>query len=439
MRFVNGTSRSLAGVAVVLFLAGGGCSDEAPGSRGGVSGVDGVAGASGAGAGAAGAVGGNGVVSGSTGGMDINVGGSGAVSGAGAGAGMDGVDVLPIGECATTDVKEGMCKEQAEGVYAIKTVIDVWWVDDTSPPLVDPGRDTITVFLMGELSDVCEDATGGVGKMKGCGTLLPVFKSDANCDGFAIEFPDAMWDEPTMPTFNTSGNATGFEPGDVLTLGLTTGLVGIDLDDPNIEWPSAMEAGNISCPAGTGAECFPDHDNDGKPGITIRMGRIGEELTPDGCGGFNLPFVIRGAPLDTLGALDDNGVKAAFMQIGLRTRIGGGGAIGADCTTGTGESQAEYLDSRVVGCVTSDGADCLPAQSAFVDESAPFYNILKKGEAPSMTDPRTGVMVEVPATQGGGPLDQTPSEGALSSLVRLGDLGGAFSCADVRNAAFPAF
>jgi hypothetical protein len=37
------------------------------------------------------------------------------------------------------------------------------------------------------------------------------------------------------------------------------------------------------------------------------------------------------------------------------------------------------------------------------------------------------------------PLDQTPSLGARSALVRLGNEDESFDCAAVRNAAFPAF
>jgi hypothetical protein len=182
-------------------------------------------------------------------------------------AGTDGGggDVM----CATTDVLEGSCKSSAEGVYAIKTEIDVWWQDDITPPIVDPGRGKITVYLMGDLTEVCDDGSNGRGVIRGCGTELPPFVSYAACDAFQISFPDELWDQPTMPTFTTTGSTTGFEPGDVLSLAEAAGLVGISLNDVNATWPTPMETGNVTCPEGSGADCFPDHDGDGNPGISV--------------------------------------------------------------------------------------------------------------------------------------------------------------------------
>ena len=354
-------------------------------------------------------------------------GGTGGGMSTGDGDGDGDTGNVPDLTCATQDVLDGSCKAMAEGVYAIKTTIDVWWQDDANPPLVDPGRGNIEVWLKGELTDVCDDGSGGVGVMQGCGTTLPVFKSDANCDAFQIEFPNELWDSDAMPTFTTTGSTTGFEPGDILSIATATGLVGIDLNDPDGTWPTPAETGTIGCAAGSGEVCFPDHDGDGNPGITVKMGKIGEEIPGILCGGFQLPFVHRGAPLDAVGALIDDGVKADTLFIGLRTRLGGAGAIGSDCASGSGDSTAEALDSRVWDCTKTDGTACAPAESAFVDESAPDYNILNKDEAPPTS-------VTVPATQGGGPLDQTPSIGPVSELVRLGNIGESFDCAAVRAA-----
>jgi hypothetical protein len=166
------------------------------------------------------------------------------------------------------------------------------------------------------------------------------------------------------------------------------------------------------------------------------MGKVGTNLSANGCGGFNLPFVFRGAPLDALGALVDEGIKAETLYIGVRTRIGGAGAINQDCASGVGDSTAEFVDSRVIGCTKkmpgAGQADmpCTITDAQFVDSSAPNYNIIAKDGAPPTT-------VMKPGTQGGGPLDQTPSAGPRSALVRLGNLGEQFDCAAVRNAAFP--
>ncbi|MDH5674671.1 MAG: hypothetical protein OEZ06_21265 [Myxococcales bacterium] len=410
------------------FMAGSGGTQTATGGTGATgTGTGGTAGGTVTGTGGTGATGGTGGVVSTTGGTGGDTGPVGGL--------CTGVDrgTLAEGQCATTEVCEGSCKALAQGIYAIKTEIDVWWVDDVEPPLVDPGRDKITVYLHGELQDVCEDGSNGLGVMKACGTVLPLFKSDANCDAFQIAFYDEMWDKPTMPTFKTSGWSTGFEPGDTLTLEIATGLLGFSMNNADTAaWPTSAQTGDVTCPEGTGEACFPDHDGDGKPGITAYMANIGQNLTADGCGGFNLPFVYRGAPLDALNALDDGGLKAEKMHVGIRSRLGGAGQIGSDCMSGVGDSQAEYLDSRVWSCELSDGNPCADAHAQFVDDNAPTYNVLKKGEAPP-------VDVMIPATQGGGSLDQTPSAGPRSSLVRLGDIGQTFDCAAVRNAAYPPF
>lgn len=398
------------------------------GGSGGVSGASGIGGASGLG----GASGAGAPVGGASG-----VGGAAGDAAGGVSGGMAGTGALM---CGSGEVKEGMCKQKAEGIYAIKLEADVWWKDNGAGllglQLVDPGRGKIVVHLMGRLTDVCEDGSSGVGEIKGCGTTLPPFRSDANCDSFQIQFPDALWDAPTMPKFITKGSTTGFNPGDVLTLDQATGLLGIAMADTEGPWPTYMETAAYACPLGTGEQCFPDHDGDGKPGITVKMGRIGEtDVEAGGCSGFDppLPFVFRGAPLDGGPlALVDEAPRAETIYIGLRVRMGGAGAIGSDCASGWGESTAKYMNSRVWDCEVSDGTNCADTAANFVDSVAPVYNILDKGAAPPAD-------VLLPATQGGGPLDQTPSRGALSALVRLGDLDQSFSCADVRNAAFPAF
>ncbi len=385
------------------------------------AGTQAQAGSSGGGAGRSGSGGSTTTAGAGAGGMS----GGGAGSTSMAGAGGTSSNLM----CMTQEVKEGMCKDNSTGIFAIKVVVDVWWQDDIEPPLVDSGRGPITVYLRGDLKDVCPDGSNGVGTIKGCGTELPAFRSDVNCEAFQIEIPDEIWDVPTMPTFTTTGSTTGFNPGDVLSLATATGLVGIDLMAENGAWPTPDQTGSFPCMAGTGAQCFPDDDDDKKPGITIRMGKIGMTAFPGQTCTLGMPYTIRGAPLDALSALDPNSVRANILQIGLRTRLGGSGMIGADCSSGVGDSVAENLDSRVLDCTRTDNMPCETAQSEFVDNQAPNYRILAKGDKPPAT------VLDMKTQQ---PIDQTPSVGTRSALVRLGDLGENFDCAAVRGANFPA-
>lgn len=395
--------------------AGAGANQPTAGMMSGAGTTGGNAGRGMAGTGSAG--------TGNAGGM--SGGGAGSTSMAGTtGGGGTGANLM----CMTQEVKEGMCKDNSTGVFAIKVVADVWWQDDQMPAIVDAGRAPLTVYLKGELKDVCPDGSNGMGVIKGCGTELPAFRSDANCEAFQIELPNELWDKPTMPTFTTTGSTTGFNPDDVLTLATATGLVGIDLMNENGTWPTPDQTGTFPCAAGTGMACFPDDDGDGKPGITIRMGKIGERFGTDMCGA-GTQFTFRGAPLDLLSALDPNSVRGNILQIGLRTRLGGSGKIAADCKSGVGDSVAENLDSRVFDCQRTDDMPCDAAQAEFVDNQAPNYRILAKGDKPPA----------IPVNGSSDTLvDQTPSVGTRSAIVRLGNLGENFDCAAVRGAPFPA-
>jgi hypothetical protein len=289
---------------------------------------------------------------------------------------------------------------------------------------------------MGKLSGVCQDGKG-MGDIKGCGTELPPFVSYAACDAFQIEIPDELWDKPSMPHFMTTGNTSGFEPGQTLGIDIATGLVGISLMDVNGAWPKPAETGTFKCPEGTGEKCFPDADGDGKPGITIRMGKIGMQYKPNGCGLDNQPVVFRGAPFDAITGVDDNSIRAETLYIGLRTRLGGAGMIGSDCKSGAGDATAEFLDSRVWDCIGTDKMACTPDQAKFIDEQAPEYKILKKDEKPPTTVMKSSCECAGGCTGDACPLDQTPSKGARSAIVRLGDLNQDFDCAAVRAAPYP--
>lgn len=377
---------------------------------------------------------------GGTGGTAAGSGGvaaSGGMSGGGGSVTGGGTTVTgPVCE-GVTEVKEGQCKSQAEGVYAIKTKIDVWWGETGfETTLVDPGRGEITIYLIGELTEVCEDGSGGKGTIRACGAQIPTFVSSLACDAYQTSFADEIWDRwDTMPYFTTTGRTEGFSPGDVLTLDAATGLVGIDLMETDGEWPRTtldpltFGAGFV-CPGGEGAGCFPDHDGDGKPGITATLRDDGAEHRPDGCGGFNAPFHFRASPL-TLDPLAGGGIgggeRIDTLYLGMRTNIGGSGAIGPDCASGNGASQSKYIDSRAGGCFKraadapgTPSAECTAADLAFVDGQLPRFRTLGAGE--------------VPGIDGLG----AASEGAKSALIRLGDLGdaggfGGFKCAEVRG------
>jgi hypothetical protein len=322
--------------------------------------------------------------------------------------------------------------------------------------------------LLGRLDGVNSDGSGGVGTIKSCGTRLPPFTSDVACDAFQIEFPDAMWESPMMPRFTTTGNTTAFEPGGILTLNPAVGLVGLDVMN-NVEGNAGvfpMTAGAVTCEAGEGADCFPDHDGDSHEGVTINLRHdaatydpatlpnLGGLVRASGDTNFGkcslnaMPYKYRGAPTNGLdigaGGGAGGGVRAVQVRIGLRTRLGGAGAINNDCASGVGDSECDMLDSRAWSCkldpttypagVTYPMDECDVNQAKFVDDNVPIYRVLGAGQmaGPVTTLPNGWAFV-------GRNIDTTASRGPKSALVRLGDLtGGEPTCAAVRGAAYPA-
>lgn len=399
------------------------------------------------------ATGGTGAASGTTGGTTMVGGMSGGMTGGSAGVGATGGvgGGEPLVCESEADIRTGMaCDEAAEGWFAIKTVADVWW-DGSSTR--DPGRGDIEIYLLGRLEDVCNDGSNGKGTIKACGTVLPPFTSDVACDAFQIEFPDAIWDSPMMPRFTTTGSTTAFTPGGLLTLNAATGLLGVDLMDGQEEgaWPGAAMTAMFPCEAGTGADCFPDHDGDGEAGITINL-RHDEAVyvgpLQNGKCTSGADYKYRGAPTNGLdigaGGGAGGGVRALNVRIGLRSRLGGAGLIAEDCMSGVGESTVDFLDSRALECIidpmtlvagdpriASMDHDCTAAEATFVDENVPLYQVLPKDAVPGAT------MLPLGWGLAARDIDKSPSEGPKSALVRLGSNSDPEpSCETVRTATF---
>src|SRR5262245_48417803 len=145
----------------------------------------------------------------------------------GTGGGMSGTGGTTTGagfKACGKPAKEGMCKAKAPGVYAMKVDIDVYFRDENNDPtLYDPGRGIIRVFLSGDLRDVDEDGSAGVGTIQTCGDVIPPLLVDANCRIIQIVFPDEMWEKPGMPKIVTTGMTTGFNPQDVLSFAKAAG------------------------------------------------------------------------------------------------------------------------------------------------------------------------------------------------------------------------
>jgi len=332
-------------------------------------------------------------------------------------------------ECPGKMSLEGECKASGPGVYAMRVDIDVWWRDENnSPTIYDPGRGTISVFFRTEVSNLCQDGSDGSAVVKACGDIIPPLLADANCGVIQIVFPDEMWDAPNMPLFKTTGTTTGFNVNDTLTVVKVAGLVGIDLPSSDAPWPTFMQSTTFACPGGTGEKCYPDHDGDGHPGITVKLkqdGAVPKQLYECAIA----PWEYMTAPLSALGALD-KGAGADETYIGLRTKIGGSGKIAAGCMSGAGSSDADGFESRLYGCKLKSGGPCDDTGALFVDTNLPQFHVLQATQVPPAEWKH--VRPEVDSL-----LNRTPSQGPKSSVVRMGDLGANVTCDQVRKAMYP--
>lgn len=339
------------------------------------------------------------------------------------------------GICEAGAEPSGSCADTASGIYALMTEFDVWW--EAPGDYSNPGRGKVRLYLMGELDTVCSDGNGGgsgKGVIHSCGSIVPAMTSNATCDVYDVSIPDEAWDHPNMPSFETTGTSTGFEPGDMLNLAAQTGLIGISFDDINQPFPTADQATDISCPEGTGLDCYPDVDGDGNPGLATFINNSAEVASdfPSQCGLLMTdPYDFQAAPLDG-GADQLTGVfparRANIAHVGIRVRVGGGGVIDETCAGGTGDAIAEYMQVRIIDCTRVDGEKCTAEQATFLDSNFPAYQVLQAGESPKWaagTLPAWAVA------------DTSPSEGPRGAMVRLGDLGSGVTCDMVRNAQFP--
>lgn len=382
-------------------------------------------------------------VSGTGGGI---VAGSGSKAGSGATAGSG--TTPPVGgsgggtstgagykECPGVTPTTGTCKAKGPGVYAQRLDTDVWFYDEFSKttgaaPLFSPGRGRLSVWFRTTLSDVCEDGSGGVAVNHPCGSELPPIYADASAGVAQIVFPDDLWDKPGIPDYTTVGETNGFEPGSTLSIKKVTGLLGIRLAATDGPFPKASETESFSCGDATGADCFTDPDGDMTPGVTATIKTDGTPPNPPFMQSLGQAWVYAPVPTSIADAPAHTG--ATSISIGLRNAAGGEGVIGQDCASGAGTADVSDFESRIVDCTLPSGA-CNLSQSQFVDKVTPTFRVLAAGATPGPEYSFVNGLGMVSTAQDAA-LDRSPSQGSKATVVRLGDLGQSFTCAQVRDA-----
>ena len=315
------------------------------------------------------------------------------------------------------------------GWFAMRARIDVTWGGRSGAlfDLTDDGRGTIVVDLLAKIPEVDDDGAFE-SELRACAATLPPFVSSTLCEHYQPIFPTRIWDSDTAPTFPVAGQYSCDNPGCSLAFEGWNGVVGIELEDPDGEWPSATEATSFSCPSGDGLDCYPDHDDDGQPGIRVELLTSGTSPGSGSCSQFR----TRAAPLSANPLAVFDGVRRTDrIDLGVRLRMGATGRLAEDCSGAEGIGLAEFVQSRAARCLVQRGTNnafqlpagentaCTSTELTFVNRSLPDYDALALGESPSSA-------LEL--------ADDEPSEGPRYRIVRLHGLGESASCADARAA-----
>jgi len=321
------------------------------------------------------------------------------------------------------------------GVYSLRVEVDLAWGGRSGGlwALTDDGRGIQVVHLLASIDSVDPDTLELRGTARPCGVEMPSFYSTTLCEAYQPIFPPAMWEGDATPSFAISGRFQCLEPGCIATIDAQTTLLGIALDNPEAPWPLAGDTPDLECAAGEGVECFPDHDGDGRPGLTVHLATEGTASGGTGCRG---DYDKKGAPLSSRVAAIFDGVRRTDrILLGVRMKIGGSVTLGEECAAGTGSGIAEFVNSRAWGCYVQQGTynypggqragantACSSAEASFMDANLPIYDILAVGKRPDSDYELR---------------DTSASAGPQVSLVRLGGPGADVSCEAVRGAAHP--
>jgi hypothetical protein len=322
------------------------------------------------------------------------------------------------------------------GTFGIRVSVDAAWGGRSGGlvGLTDDGRGTIQVYLAVAIDSVDPMTHELHVKGRVCGFTLPPFYSTTLCEAYLPEFPSSLWESSRVPKLSLGGRYECTSSGCALSLNPLTYLLGFDMANAEAPWPSSAQTSTLQCPAGRQAQCFPDQDGDGRPGVQITLATSGSAPSkPNSCtaGGYD----YKGAPVSaSVAAIFDGVRRTNRLLLGARMKVGGSFRLGDDCMSAQGSAVAEYVDSRAYGCLVQPGTYDFPAgaragandactstEAQFMDANLPVYDLLAAG-----TTPKKALNLS----------DKSASTGPTSSVVRLGSASAAVSCSAVRAAKY---
>jgi hypothetical protein len=271
-----------------------------------------------------------------------------------------------------------------------------------------------------------------------CGVCLPPFYSSILCESYHPAFPDSLWESKALPRPDLQGTYECGNQGCVASIGPVTYLFGMRLNNPEASWPTPQQTQSLRCPNQPDQQCFADDDEDGLPGVLVKIQPGGKAAAPGGedSSSCRSGYEVRSAPLsDNAAAIFDGVRRTDRLLLGIRARVGGSVRFGTNCDTAEGSAIAQYVNSRAKGCLVQPGSSdwltrsspaganerCNTSEAEFIDTSMPDYKVLASGEKPAAS--RSG-------------RDQTASDGPTMKIMRFANNGAPISCAEVRAAKF---
>jgi hypothetical protein len=189
-----------------------------------------------------------------------------------------------------------------------------------------------------------------------CGIDLPDFQGTEAVAGqtYGVVFPDSLFDDMYLPSFDVVGTLTAAGPGATYTTSASAALLGLTMANPTTDpWPATVTTS-------------VDSDRDTKPGVTADVAQGGPYS--------NIPV---GIPAPFAPVITADKLYLAIRQVTEVT----GTVTDCDHVSGTvtiPQIAGQYaINSHVLGCQLTDGGDCTTSgsssQASFVDNTQPVF------------------------------------------------------------------
>jgi hypothetical protein len=285
-----------------------------------------------------------------------------------------GLVLLAACTAPTSEEKVAEAEDNAEcantGTWAIQIATPVKW---NASFVVQGGSGTLKNWIR---STRTQDGLTIRDTAKLCGVEVPDYTSAAlfGSEKYGIRFPAAVFEQPTMPTFTMDATLTSKLAGATFTATGAASLVGAALPNAITDaWPSSVAA---LTPV--------DADGDSKGGLTA------EAATGPG---FSFP------PVNAMRT-----ARADRMYVALRQVAGATTGTVKTCTRSEGTADISIIankaaiDSHVMGCRRSDGAECSAAEFKLLDSAAPIYSPTGKAVITMVKVADTATCADIRAT-----------------------------------------